>query len=737
MVKRRFRANMGSGSRPIWKQLKSNCAAVSSRRVKGLLHKTTSFQETFASFTNRVPPKPVVSSAVNERWQVDLINMSKDQVLHNGKTHRYILSIIDTFSRFQLLRPLEKKTSAAVASRLKEIFSEHGTPNIIQWDRGTEFHGKVEALLKQRNIQQIRSSAYHLQSQGKYERSHREVQQKINFMVRRRQGFNWARSLFEIQNTLNNIPKTVLGSKSPVEIYTSKTKAFDEQVKRSSKHADEIMIASFSKKNHPSVYKVGERVLIRYPPKDGKHKRVPRRRYICKGIVEKRKVSQNKYKVRFERPDGQCVSEWMSVADLTSKTMQKEKLKKQNAERTRTSAMNSISHKDKYQIPMTHVDHLDNLTKANVKVLLDPIGDGTCQFAAVSHQLSLFGIYRTPEALHQEAVDHIEQFLQNYRYVISVTYGDVNKYMSDMRGPYFFGDHITLTALAIHYHVQFLIVNARGPASSLLISSDNRYNPNSFLLTLGYFQEERGEHYLSVQLPRQTEQEILASLVERWSAHDVPDDLQSPLVTGTAEPLATETDEAPVTETDKAPATETSEPLATETDEPLATEKDEPLATEKDEPLATETSEPLATEKDEPLATETDEAPATETSEPPATETDEAPATETSEPPATETDGALVTETDKLLVTETEQIQRHVRQNEPLGVEGVQVCQLCRHTWTPASKCVGASKCVSCDDTLGRRRPSVSGRPSVPLHSSLWTSGSEVAAERAPMWLSW
>lgn len=90
-VKTRFQRNMGSGSRPIWKQLQNNYAGVSSRRVKEHLHRSTCFQETFATFTNKVPPKPVVSSAVNERWQVDLINMRKDQVLHHGKTHRYIV----------------------------------------------------------------------------------------------------------------------------------------------------------------------------------------------------------------------------------------------------------------------------------------------------------------------------------------------------------------------------------------------------------------------------------------------------------------------------------------------------------------------------------------------------------------------------------------------------------------------------------------------------------------------
>lgn len=65
-------------------------------------------------------------------------------------------------------------------------------------------------------------------------------------------------------------------------------------------------------------------MLIRYPPRGGS-RLAPRRRYICKGVVEERKLAQNKYKVRFERPDGKMDRQWISVSDITSVTAQKEK----------------------------------------------------------------------------------------------------------------------------------------------------------------------------------------------------------------------------------------------------------------------------------------------------------------------------------------------------------------------------------------------------------------------------
>ena len=142
-------------------------------------------------FKNKVPPKAVMSGLVNKRWQIDLIDMHSDEVLYEGKPQRYILSIIDTFSYFLLLRPLARKTSASVAKSEKFFFAEHGVPNIVQCDQGTEFKEKVDRLLQRRGISVIRSRTYHPQSQGKCKRSHTEELNKIHFKMRQQEGFNW------------------------------------------------------------------------------------------------------------------------------------------------------------------------------------------------------------------------------------------------------------------------------------------------------------------------------------------------------------------------------------------------------------------------------------------------------------------------------------------------------------------------------------------------------------------
>lgn len=134
-------------------------------------------------FTNKATPRPVKAKYVHSQHQVDLIDLSKEPVKYNGKECKYVLSVVDIFSRFLWLRPLERKSSHHVSRALKPIYNEHGPPDRLQSDRGTEFEGRVRALCEKLNfkIKRIRSRPYHPQSQGKVERSHGRVREKIMF----------------------------------------------------------------------------------------------------------------------------------------------------------------------------------------------------------------------------------------------------------------------------------------------------------------------------------------------------------------------------------------------------------------------------------------------------------------------------------------------------------------------------------------------------------------------------
>ena len=247
--------------------------------------------------------------------------MNKTPMTKNGKTYHYILTVQDVFSRYLWLRPLTKKTSHQAARKLSKLYSEVGPPRVIQSDNGGEFKKAVEKLCQTLGIKIIRGSPYHPQSQGKIERSHRSLRKKIFFDLLRfsKVGVNWASKLRQYQKILNEEPMDVLGRQSPFEVFycresnaltqvveggktykESSSSATNTNPKESdySKRADQSRrirskaitsnnvwdkryIRRKTKGNPPSIYKVGETVLIRYP--FSRKSRVAPRKKICFG----------------------------------------------------------------------------------------------------------------------------------------------------------------------------------------------------------------------------------------------------------------------------------------------------------------------------------------------------------------------------------------------------------------------------------------------------------------------
>ena len=74
--------------------------------------------------------KPLMASDLNERGQVDLVDM---QTMRDGK-YRFILHYMDYLSKFHVIRPLESKRASEVARELLFIFLDIGTPHILQSD---------------------------------------------------------------------------------------------------------------------------------------------------------------------------------------------------------------------------------------------------------------------------------------------------------------------------------------------------------------------------------------------------------------------------------------------------------------------------------------------------------------------------------------------------------------------------------------------------------------------------
>ena len=108
IVKKAFQESMGLGCRRLKVQLNEAVTGCSETNVLSALSGSKIYQRLNCKFSNKASLQTVSAKCVMSRNQIDLIHM--DHVNYDGRTYRYALSIVDVFSRFIFLRPLQSKS---------------------------------------------------------------------------------------------------------------------------------------------------------------------------------------------------------------------------------------------------------------------------------------------------------------------------------------------------------------------------------------------------------------------------------------------------------------------------------------------------------------------------------------------------------------------------------------------------------------------------------------------------
>nr|VZI33649.1 unnamed protein product [Spirometra erinaceieuropaei] len=81
------------------------------------------------------------------------------------------LILVDAYSKWPEISPLNPATASATIAFLRRIFSQHDIPEVLVSDNGSQFTSSTsEDFCRQHNIQHFRSPPYHPQSNGQAER---------------------------------------------------------------------------------------------------------------------------------------------------------------------------------------------------------------------------------------------------------------------------------------------------------------------------------------------------------------------------------------------------------------------------------------------------------------------------------------------------------------------------------------------------------------------------------------
>ena len=89
---------------------------------------------------------------VDDIWAADLVDMQKHSRVNGG--NKYLLMIIDCFSKFGWIIPLKKKTGLEVSKAFEILFKKQKPPKKLWTDKGTEFYNKeLDKVLKKHNVE--------------------------------------------------------------------------------------------------------------------------------------------------------------------------------------------------------------------------------------------------------------------------------------------------------------------------------------------------------------------------------------------------------------------------------------------------------------------------------------------------------------------------------------------------------------------------------------------------------
>ena len=88
---------------------------------------------------------------IDDIWTADLVDMSKFAKYNKG--YKYLLTIIDTFSKYGWIVPLKNKSANSVVEAFENVFKRSGRiPDRLWTDKGKEFYNeKMRRLLKKNN----------------------------------------------------------------------------------------------------------------------------------------------------------------------------------------------------------------------------------------------------------------------------------------------------------------------------------------------------------------------------------------------------------------------------------------------------------------------------------------------------------------------------------------------------------------------------------------------------------
>ncbi|KAM0735324.1 Transposon Ty3-I Gag-Pol polyprotein [Formica fusca] len=204
--------------------------------------------------------------------------------------NKYVLTFQDNLTKFSKAVPLPNQEAATVAKEfVVKIIFEHGIPDKVLTDQGTNFLSDMfKNMCKLLKIEKIQTTAYHPESNGALERSHRTLAEYLRHYINADQT-DWDEWIPYAMFTYNTTPHTATGftpfelvyghqailptalttPPKPTYTYDNYVQELKERIRATNqiakKHVREEKIKvkeQYDKRAKQTTFKVGDKVLL-------------------------------------------------------------------------------------------------------------------------------------------------------------------------------------------------------------------------------------------------------------------------------------------------------------------------------------------------------------------------------------------------------------------------------------------------------------------------------------------
>jgi hypothetical protein len=161
------------------------------------------------------PRRPTIVRGPGVQLQADLMDVSSHAEHNDGV--KFLLTVVDAFSRLAWAIPLRDKSAREVSAALRQTFAGSGYKK-LQTDKGTEFrNARVREFLREEGTRWF-SSENEVIKASLVERFNRTLRRKIHaYLTRFREG-RYIDRLSDMVDAYNKTPHSALNGLAPIDV---------------------------------------------------------------------------------------------------------------------------------------------------------------------------------------------------------------------------------------------------------------------------------------------------------------------------------------------------------------------------------------------------------------------------------------------------------------------------------------------------------------------------------------